>query len=1397
MLSVWDNRYHLSPVTEDELLHGLLQNSSPNDHCLCYCRNLDGITDDLSDPSVGRYCDVINNSGQVMIDKDAQRLLQDLKHSKISQVLGESNFKEYNIPWKSGGVDPQAIEHASYLTAFCQQVYNDLKILIDRAVEKRKVCDTIAGTIQNEILHHASFSHTKCESFCGRETTLASISDYLQSQIKRPLVIHGVSGTGKTSVMAAVANQVHHWLGAETVCMLRFLGTTPASSTVRGLLISISLQLCLVYGVQMPNLVVMEFNEVAQYFHTLLVEILPSKLTSKLVILLDSIDQLSSANGAHSMMWLPRNLPKLIYIVVSMLPKEHKCLETMHSLLPYDDSFLEVSAMPKATGLDIFNAWLSRAKRTVTAEQMSKVMQSFSDYPHPLFLRLLFHQALQWKSYTSPATLDLSHSTAEALSHIFSAVEEHHGKVLVQHSFAYLTGCHSGITEAELEDVLSLDDTVLSDVYQYWDPPVEGYIRIPSLLWKRIRHEVSDYLVERQADGKTVLAWYHRQFIETATKRYLSTSSEAQTCHSNLASYFEGYWSERPKPIHLFHRNITLNYVSRQVASQPLEFSEGVYNLRKLNEFPVHLILANQVDKLKKLVLCNHDWLSTKLKATSYISVIQDYNLAQSLDDTDISTVSEALALSAHNLKVNPSALAGQLVGRLTNFSSSHLHQLLTDAAAWVEQSQECQLLPVNSCLISPGSPLKMTLSGHHQVVESIVVSESLSLIVSASKAKDCSVINVWNLKSIKNSQNTLTLKIPGCSAPKIVLNGIWLAGSCATNVRVWKVTTGEEVCSAESSSPVTCLVSCADSPMVFAGLEGGGIMSISVQGGLLHQFNVSRPSDVSCITATRNADSDESYHVLTGHVDGALCIFKIVPNRCLLQGELFNHNKRITCLRALPAKVLHKHNCRLGAVTASEDGSMTVWDLESNRIVHVLTEHKKAIKCLQYLFREERDFLLFSGSLDNTIKIWNAESGSCLRTLTGHTNAIWCLSILNNGCLLISGSKDDYLKVWNIDNGACLHTLEGHSSWVSCVGTIQTSQLIISGSNDKSLKIWQLTPAQMSRMKSDRHNMQPECIIAVPSGLVVSGAPDAIKVWNALTGKCVHTFEMSASALAISEANPNWVISGGRDNTVSVWDLTHFSRKCTLAGHTGSVTQLLCMDNMILSSSADGTAKVWDIQKEICTHTFQGHRKEIKCMTLSTDYTLVTTGSYDCSARVWSLTSFQQLSCLEGHDKVVWCIAMSSDNKLVATGSDDTSLKIWNTQTETCTHTIKYSDSIKCLALTSDNFRVLAGAHCSNGQLKAWNIATGACLQVYSGHTHAVMCMLLTSDDRFLITGSRDGTIKVWEQATGTLLTSFDLQSQIKYISCIELSKKEALLAATTKSGPIAIMRVLFHMEY
>ena len=44
-------------------------------------------------------------------------------------------------------------------------------------------------------------------------------------------------------------------------------------------------------------------------------------------------------------------------------------------------------------------------------------------------------------------------------------------------------------------------------------------------------------------------------------------------------------------------------------------------------------------------------------------------------------------------------------------------------------------------------------------------------------------------------------------------------------------------------------------------------------------------------------------------------------------------------------------------------------------------------------------------------------------------------------------------------------------------------------------------------------------------------------------------------------------------------------------------------------------------------------------------------------------------------------------------------------------------------------------------------------------------MCMKVV-DGRIVITGSRDGTVKVWDIITGELFAVFDLQSQVKHIA-------------------------------
>ena len=67
-----------------------------------------------------------------------------------------------------------------------------------------------------------------------------------------------------------------------------------------------------------------------------------------------------------------------------------------------------------------------------------------------------------------------------------------------------------GLSEAELKDVLSVDDEVLQAAYQAWTPPSRELLRFPPLLWVRLRRDLGNCLARRPMDGFTLLAIAHR-----------------------------------------------------------------------------------------------------------------------------------------------------------------------------------------------------------------------------------------------------------------------------------------------------------------------------------------------------------------------------------------------------------------------------------------------------------------------------------------------------------------------------------------------------------------------------------------------------------------------------------------------------------------------------------------------------------------------------------------------------------------------------------------------------------------------------------------------------------------------------------------------------------------------
>lgn len=1340
----------------------------------------------MTDHLANKYIDISPDITTPCIDEEAQRLLQQFKFHKVPKYLGPNNIHSYTVPWTPGGINDAIEEHRKYINELCEQIFLDVKSLIDQALRKRG--EFKLSALHTEVLHHALLCLTKVKSYCDRgDDVIDRIKEFCFSENRKPLIVYGRSGSGKTSVIAKVVHCLQMWTNGTGLIVVRFLGTSPQSSTIREVLISICEQICLLYDLTPPSLHEMDAMGVTHYFRDKLMSEIAKSLSKILYLVIDSVDQLVASDGAHSVKWLPLMTPPNVKIIVSLLNEGYNCLECIQSMLPFSSTnYIEVGIMAIEAGLHIMSKWLSDIGRTITPKQKSLISEAFLNCPQPLFLKLLFGRARTWKSYTNVQSLgSFPKSTHEALDDFYEILEDYFGKVLVEKALGYLTASKHGISESELEHVLSLDNEVLNDVYQYWDPPMKGVVRIPSLLWKRILHFISDYIVEHLSGGVTVLVWYHRQFIESATARYVNENKKIDL-HSRLVEFFSGIFAGGTgKSVALTHRDLSLADADRQVPSQPLVFGEGTYNYRKLDELPHHLLHSNQFLKLKTTVLSEFDWMITQLKASGYTKLMHDYIAAQQVynNDEDVSTISETLSLSQSILQANPEMLAGQLVGRMMKISTKSpvLEVIVDNARFWIRKCKQCIFEPLNNCLISPGGELKVTISGHPQVVLDIKKSFSSPILVSYSKSLDGCIFQVWNIESFKCIENISTLKFPCREVPtageNFVVAGDFVAAISTSTYMLWNLNTGVLVDQlvSESNEKFTCITAEKCGLRVFIGTSNGRIFS-----KMTSQSN----------TTIEILETKAS--ILSMNLTGDNCITAALMDNDKI-ALIDNTSKQFT--KVLTIADLNSNSCTVKYMTKNSfDENLLVFGTEKGFAFFVnlqtfdyvkIAAHSKAVKCITHV---KASNMLVTGSLDSLLKIWDLKTYVLLRALKGHVSGIWCVDYVPGTSFIVSGSKDDYLKIWDVSNGECLHTLEGHSSWISSVCAV-SSNIIASGSNDKNLKFWELGKGMNKFDSSTRHLNRPECIALNGPKMAASGGPDALKFWNPENGKCYLSVDSSTSCLLF--VSNTLLVSGMKNGKIEMRDCdSNFSLLHSVHTHTDKITNVLKLSSSskLISASLDSKIIVWTDKLEIHA-IFEGHSNGVTCLTMSNSRNIIASGSSDCLICLWDVQLLTLITTLKGHSKNVNCLAFNHNDTKIVTGSDDRTLRLWNISDSSLIWSLNFSDSIKTVNfIRKDIF--IAGIHCSQKQLKSWNIGAGDCVREFNGHTHAVMCALVIDAHR-VVTGSRDGTVKLWQSETGIMLASYDLQSQIKHIAFVKLSPIEFLLACTTMSGPIAFLKL------
>ncbi|ELT90686.1 hypothetical protein CAPTEDRAFT_116516, partial [Capitella teleta] len=152
----------------------------------------------------------------------------------------------------------------------------------------------------------------------------------------------------------------------------------------------------------------------------------------------------------------------------------------------------------------------------ISYDQCKVIKKAFSVCASPLYTKLLFEEVVRWKSYNDLGTICLPFCIKDCINKFFEKVEQNHGRATVFHALSYITASRTGLSKAELHDIMSLDDVVLNSIFPVWEPPLR---RIPPNVLPRIFQFIKEYLFEREMDEATVFFWYHQQFSEVAEQQ--------------------------------------------------------------------------------------------------------------------------------------------------------------------------------------------------------------------------------------------------------------------------------------------------------------------------------------------------------------------------------------------------------------------------------------------------------------------------------------------------------------------------------------------------------------------------------------------------------------------------------------------------------------------------------------------------------------------------------------------------------------------------------------------------------------------------------------------------------------------------------------------------------------
>ena len=524
------------------------------------------------------------------------------------------------------------------------------------------------------------------------------------------------------------------------------------------------------------------------------------------------------------------------------------------------------------------------------------------------------------------------------------------------------------------------------------------------------------------------------------------------------------------------------------------------------------------------------------------------------------------------------------------------------------------------------------------------------------------------------------------------------------------------------------------ESVIGFEGKVGGGLV--------LHPDGRTMCYPLGATIVVKELGETYSQSFLQGHTDEISCLAISRDGRMLASGQITN---------------------------MGFSADIIVWDLEARAIVHRMSLHK--VKVAELSFSYDGKYLAsLGGQDDNSLVIWDVETGNavCGTPTPGLTR---CLRFFNNTNFRLVTGGGNTLVVWDFDRAnrklrpmPCrLGSIRRDTNYITVDDNVRAPPLPLGQSRSRFGSFSAFGPTErtfideISDPRSPRRPPLPKqdeyMYVGTTSGDVLQVSLSA----QLFKHSGPHKARIPKGVITTAVGPAGEVVVGGGDGSVSVLEPGSMRMLATTKLASG-VTSCVVAPGAHKDGGFGmycGTASCsvyylkWSPTQGILSELIQTcHAEQINDVAFPLGYSEVfaTCGSTD--VRVWHINEARELLRIRVPNVECLSVAFMPDGGSIISGWNDGKIRAFAPQSGRLLYTINdaHPHGVTCLLGSSDCTRIVSGG--KEGNVRVWRIGpeSQTMLASMKEHKGPVNCLALRANDSECVSASSDGSAIIWD---------------------------------------------------